>query len=103
MGREDDWYRRFWEGALLVPGWRARSDEILRSIPREERDSVGERLDRLGTVIGREWARDNRVRRVDNARLEAWGARLHGESERGGRGVVAVLDEIEDELQGLLT
>ena len=41
----------------------------------------------LGQKIGHEWARDNNVRVIDTADLEAWGDRLRSSSD--------VLSEVE--------
>ncbi len=37
--REREWFRRFYDGTLLVKGWQARMDDLLNAVPDYEKES----------------------------------------------------------------
>jgi hypothetical protein len=90
------WLKTFYEGSFLVKGWTARKRELLASM-----ESPGEAekiLDELGRLIGEEWAKDNRIRKIDTDDVKTWGERL--QEARGGpdKKILAELKKIRKDL-----
>lgn len=100
--KEEEWYKKFLDGALMVKGWRARTREILKSFSAEEQALLSDQLARLGEKIGREWSRENDVRRIDTPMLQTWGDGLLLAKKKGARAVMEKIDAIENEVDGLL-
>ena len=73
---EQEWYKKFYEGTFLAKGWKGRMEEILQAVPSQNKEAIRQSLESLGEKIGREWSKDNRVRRIDSAMLKQWGAAL---------------------------
>jgi hypothetical protein len=92
------WIRAFFEGTWLVPGWNARIESLLSGRPPHERDALRERLQRLGDRIAPEWARENRVRRIDSGDLERWGGSLSAAASATGQQLEAAVAAIESEV-----
>ena len=80
---EQEWFQKFYEGTFLVKGWKAQMRELLQDFQGHERDVVNDLLSNLGEKIGREWAKDNAVRRIDTAKLKQWGASLASARKKG--------------------
>lgn len=76
FGNEKQWLRRFYEGSFAVKGWNHYSKEILRAVPESDKQNVSELLSDLGEKIGKEWSRENGVRKIDTPMLKQWGGRL---------------------------
>jgi len=66
------WVQRFYLGGNLVPGWLDLSEQVLQDLNEAEQASVSGRLWQLGMRIGREWAKDNAVRRVNTRMVAVW-------------------------------
>jgi hypothetical protein len=73
---EQEWYKKFYEGTFLVKGWKGRMEEILQAVPSQNKEAIRDSLESLGEKIGREWSKENRVRRIDSAMLKQWGEAL---------------------------
>ena len=99
---EEEWFRKFYEGTFLVKGWRSRMEELLRAFSSAERDKMHSLLDNLGEKIGREWARDNRVRRVDTPLLQQWGQDLRNARIDGPDVLVKAIRKLDTEVDNLL-
>lgn len=100
---EENWYRKFHEGTFLVKGWRTRTEELLAQWPPTRQEELRERLQRLGEKIGREWARENQVRRIDTASLQRWGGQLSQACQHSMPQLLTMLETIEQEVDQLLS
>jgi len=99
---EQEWFHKFYEGTFLIQGWKSRMNEILKGVPPEERESVRGLLAVLGERIGREWARDNKVRRIDTLRLQKWGEELQRAKKRGPEELVHQIHKLNRDVDQLL-
>lgn len=70
----------------------------LGSVHREMRGP----LDSLGEKIGREWAKDNRVRRVDTPLLQKWGQDLRNAKREGPDVLAKAIMKLDTEVDELL-
>ena len=92
------WYRRFWTGDCGdlrgclkgSPNWNDIVGELVARSPAADRRKVLEKACRLGPLIGLEWTRPSRVRRIDTRDLRGFNATL----ERA-RDVMQGLDAVE--------
>jgi hypothetical protein len=100
---EQQWFRKFYEGTFLVKGWKSRMEEVLHAVPDSAKDSVGDLLSNLGEKIGREWARDNRVRRIDTAMIQQWGEDLRRSKEKGTDILTAEIRRLDAEVDKILS
>jgi hypothetical protein len=100
--KEQEWFRKFNNGTLLVKGWKARMNELLRDIPDQDKASMVTLLADLGEKIGWEWAKDNQVRRVDTSMLQEWGENLKAAKRRGSDALTQEIRNIDAELDEIL-
>ncbi len=100
--KEEDWYRKFLEGSLMVKGWNARTKEILKSFSTADKEMLSGQLARLGEKIGREWAKDNTIRRIDTPMLKTWGDALLMAKKEGARAVMEKIEVLERDVDQLL-
>jgi len=100
---EEEWFRKFYEGTFLIKGWKSRMKEVLQPFSPAERDKMRGQLDNLGEKIGREWARDNKVRRVDTPLLQKWGQDLLNAKKKGPDVLVETIRILDAEVDHLLT
>lgn len=87
------WYRRFWTGdcdhlPLCIPGspnWNSIVGKLLVRGGPAEQAALLPKACRLGQMIGLEWARDKKVRRIDTRDLHAFKGQLEasGDALRG--------------------
>ena len=96
------WLKTFYEGSFLAKGWDGVKAEILAALPPEERESAGRAIDELGKLIGAEWAKDNNVRKIDTAALQAWGGQLRAAVRAGGEELRAMIATVETEAKAKL-
>jgi hypothetical protein len=98
---EQEWFKKFYEGTFLVKGWKTQMRELLQDFQGNEKDAINDLLNNLGEKIGREWAKDNAVRRIDTAKLQQWGASLTN-ARKKGKDVLAeeirIIDATVDEM-----
>lgn len=80
---EQDWLKKFYNGTFLAKGWNAQMRDLLQDFEGKERDAANDLLCDLGEKIGREWSKDNAVRRIDTAKLQQWGASLTSARKKG--------------------
>jgi hypothetical protein len=100
--REREWYRKFQDGTFLIRGWQSRKKEILEAIPATEKETVDELLGKLGEKIGKEWARNRHVRRIDTATLQKWGERLRKSQKKGSDMLVAEIRELDTKVDEII-
>ena len=99
---EEEWFRKFYEGTFLIKGWRSRMKELLQPFSPAERDEMRGLLDNLGEKMGREWARDNKVRRVDTPLLQKWGQDLLNAKRKGPDVLAETIRILDIEVDDLL-
>jgi len=100
---EEKWFRAFQEGNFFISGWRDIMRDVLRVFSPEEQERQRGRLDALGEKIGREWARDNDIRRIDDGMLHSWGALLRQASRKKvPENMAATIHRIDQEVNSLL-
>lgn len=66
------WVSRFYTGNGAVPGWLDMTEQVLQRLPMEQHADISARLFELGGRIGREWAKDNTVRRLNTRSAGVW-------------------------------
>jgi hypothetical protein len=99
---EQEWYKKFFEGTFLVKGWNARVKEVLKVVPDTDKASLEASLARVGEKIGREWSKDNQVRRIDTAMLKQWGEALASAKRVGPDRLVQEIEKIDAQVDDLL-
>lgn len=87
------WYKRFWTGScadlsLCMPGapnWNDIVSKLLIRSGPSERGVLLPKACRLGQMIGMEWARDRRIKRIKTADLKTFNSILEasGDAVRG--------------------
>ena len=70
---EQKWYKVFQEGNVLSEGWVTISTNILMKVTPSQQKEQQEALYELGDKIGREWAKNNEVRKINTNMLKKWG------------------------------
>ena len=83
MKKEDEWYKKFMDGTFLVKGWKSREKELLEDFEGSKQDDMASLLNKLGKKVGREWAKNNQIRRIDTAMLRQWGNQLIKAKKQG--------------------
>jgi len=78
-------------------------DEVLQAVPDSDKDTVGELLSNLGEKIGREWSRDNRVRRINTAMIQKWGEDLRRSKKKGTDVLTEDLRRLDAEVDEILS
>ena len=99
---EEEWFRKFYDGTFLIKGWKSRMKEVLQPFSPAEREKMSAPLDNLGEKIGREWAKDNKVRRVDTPMLQKWGKDLQEARDKGPDVLVETIRKLDTEVDNLL-
>ena len=100
---EEDWFKKFQEGTFLVKGWKGRMKETLKPFSSHERDRLHKHLEMLGERIGREWSRENSVRRIDTNMLQRWGDNLLAAKDGGSEALVNEIKRLNAEVDKLLS
>ncbi|NOY70220.1 MAG: hypothetical protein GXP53_12180 [Deltaproteobacteria bacterium] len=100
---EEKWFKKFQEGTFMARGWKDRTKELLCATSPGEEENMRTRLSVLGEKIGREWARDNDIRKIDTAMLQEWGARLMAAKKDGPHELSEMVGEIEAEVENVLS
>ena len=90
------WLKTFYEGSFLVKGWTARKKELLA--PMEGQGEAEKILDELGKLIGDEWAKDNRIRKIDTDAVKRWGEQLQEAKGEPDKKIIAELKKIKKEV-----
>lgn len=100
--QERKWFLTFIKGNILAQGWGQITADLLRHVAREERERQRQLLNQLGTKIGREWCKDNDVRRIDTSKLSDWGGMLKKAAKKEPRRLAEVIRHIDGEVNSLL-
>ncbi len=100
---EEERFQKFLKGTFLIKGWNARSEEILQATAGKNRDEIKALLSRVGVKIGREWARDSNVRRIDTPMLQKWGKELKEAGEAGPDRLVGRLRNLAGEIDRIVS
>ncbi len=99
---EREWFKKFYEGTFLVKGWKIRMKEILQSVRPDGKGEIRSSLEILGEKIGREWAKENDVRRIGTPMLQKWGEQLNT-AKRDPAGLEKKIREIDAEVDKILS
>lgn len=100
--KEQKWYKAFHEGNLGVDGWLDISRDILSKLPAAQQPEQQVSLMQLGDKIGREWAKDNRTRKIDTGMLRKWGKELKDASEQGPLPLTRAIASINRQVDSIL-
>ena len=100
---EEERYQKFLKGTFLIKGWNARAEEILEAAPPGDRDELQSLLSKLGEKIGREWAKDLKVRKIDTAMLQKWGKQLKEANDSSADEMADSLRKIDREADTILS
>jgi len=94
------WVRRFYEGFSMNGGWLEMTSEIHSRVDAATVARAAPLLAGLGMRIGREWAKDNEVRRIDTHMVAVWRTALMEAIWQDD--LVPFLARLEDDIGGLL-
>lgn len=100
--KERKWFLTFIRGNIFAEGWGQITANLLRHVTDEEREQQQRLLNQLGTKIGREWCRDNGVRRIDSSKLSDWGSLLRTAAKKEPQRLAEVIRHIDGEVNSLL-
>lgn len=101
-GEERKWFRTFLEGTFFTDGWERITLNILQHFSSEERDELLHMLTELGNKVGREWCRDNDIRKIDTTMLKKWGNWLKETARESPQQLTDVIRTINGEVDSLL-
>jgi len=73
---EEENYQKFLKGAFWIKGWNTRAKEILQIVPDDDKLEMKQLLVELGEKIGREWARESGISKINTDMLKKWGNEL---------------------------
>jgi len=73
---EEENYQKFLNGVFWIKGWNVRVKEILQAVPDEDKVEMKRLLSELGEKIGREWAKESGIRKINTDMLKKWGNEL---------------------------
>jgi hypothetical protein len=100
------WYKRFWTGAcqdlsLCLPGspnWNDVVDKLLTRGGPSQQPVLLPKACRLGQLIGMEWARDRRIKRIKTGDLKVFNTMMEasGDPLRG-------VDQVEQKARTMIT
>ena len=99
---EEENFQKFLMGTFLIKGWNVRVKEIIQSVPFEEKREMELLLSELGEKIGREWARDKKVRKIDSVMLLKWGKELKAAVAENPQHLVVQLRNLHKEVEKIL-
>lgn len=100
---EEEWFKKFQEGTFLVKGWKSRIKETLKPFSSPEKEKLQQQLEKLGERIGREWSKNNAIRRIDTTMLQKWGDTLLAAKDRGSNVLVSEIERLNSEVDKLLS
>ena len=100
--REQKWFETFQKGTFYARGWRDITAELLAKAPAETKDSLKKSLEELGKKIGREWSKNNNIRKIDNEMLQRWGGQLQEVAEQEPTRIVQVVASLNQKVHTIL-
>ena len=97
------WIKRFYHGTIIYPtGWNDMSAQLVDSLYlAEDKQVAAQRLFELGKVISVEWAKSNKVRKINSSNIGVWANSLRSSAERSEQLVFIGL--VEKDVEALLT
>jgi hypothetical protein len=101
------WVETFYKGNVLVSGWTFQCKEMISDIrDNSVRSELQRKMNELGKVISREWAKDSRVRKIDSKMVLTWyqqmkefKARDNGSGEELKARMLRIAAEIEAKIR----
>jgi hypothetical protein len=100
--KEKAWFDTFQRGTVYARGWQDITEAILAKAPAAIKSDLERNLNDLGARIGREWSRNNDIRRIDNAMLRQWGDMLEQAAEREPERIPQVVAKLNQKVVALL-
>ncbi|CAK8713734.1 hypothetical protein GCAAIG_03070 [Candidatus Electronema halotolerans] len=100
--REREWFETFQKGTFYARGWKDITAELLAKAPAAAKDDLRKRLEDLGFKIGREWSKNNDIRKIDNEMLKQWGSQLQQTADREPARIVQVVASLNRKVTTLL-
>lgn len=94
------WVDSFYDGSVIVPGWTQRQKELCAQLDPPEASLAETGLETLGRLVASEWAKDNRLRRVDSNLLQLMVGILVEAKEKGR--LLPVLDALVEDVRSLI-
>jgi hypothetical protein len=98
-----DWVQSFYKGNLLAGGWTKYSQATLAVVKADgDRRMILTKINRLGKVISKEWAKDGRVRRITTMDLRRWNDTISDArrtDDGSGQGIRNAIDTIRDQAE----
>ena len=99
---ERQWFLKFVEGTFYADGWDEIANDILVKLSGDERQEKQEKLNELGNKIGREWCKNNDIRKIDTDMLRKWGSMLRSTAQDDPHLIAEVIDDIDGEVNSLI-
>ncbi len=99
---EYEWFSKFLYGTFYSDGWYSITNDLLVKIPQNELETQRAELKRLGDKIGREWARNNEIRKIDTSMLKQWGNKLKEAAGDQPEQLPALIADLHREVDELL-
>lgn len=99
---EQEWFVTFIEGTFYAEGWQDIANDILQKLSEDERHLKEQQLNELGYKIGREWCKDNELRKIDTAMLKKWGELLKSTAQDDPQLLTSVIDHIDGEVTSIV-
>jgi hypothetical protein len=100
---EEENYQKFLKGAFWVKGWNDTTKEILQFVPDKDKVELKSLLSELGEKIGREWAKDPLVRKVDTQMLKKWGGEIKKAVKDGPATLIKQLRAIDHQVNKIIS
>lgn len=100
--KEKAWFDTFQRGTLYARGWQDITEELVAKAPAEIQSDLQQRLEDLGMKIGREWSKNNEIRKIDSAMLRQWGDMLRQAAERQPERIPQVVSKLDQKVVALL-
>ena len=91
------WLRTFYQGSFFVKGWNSIKHELHSKVGSQQHEEISQLLDELGELIGREWAKDNHIRKIHTNDLKQWGDHLRQAGKLSTEEMTAAIYAIREE------
>jgi hypothetical protein len=100
---EEENYQKFLNGTFWIKGWNIRAKEILQVVPDEDKVEMKRLLSELGEKIGREWAKDSLVRKIDSDMLKNWGNEIKKAIAENPASLMKYLIALEEKVNRIIS
>lgn len=94
------WVSLFYDGSTFVQGWTARQAELCQALEPDAAREAEPRLADFGRLVAAEWAKDNRLRRIDSV-LVARMADILEKAREAGR-LLEVLEALTNDVRSVI-